>query len=190
MVYGREAVLPIEMKYPTWRTLGWNDVYTRGELIAARARQIEMRDEDIQEAMLRKTRRRQIGQEHFDATHQIRHTPLAVKDIVLRHDTFTTDVDKSAATKLSWRWHGPYKIRKADQLKGTYLLSELDGTKLAGTFPGNRLKKFVQRKKYFYSPDDVVGEESSDGGEGDYEEDGVEEAKEDKEDGEGEGEAA
>jgi hypothetical protein len=70
------------------------------------------------------------------------------------------------------------------------LLSELDRTKLAGTFPGNRLKKFVQRKKYFYSPDDVVGEESSDGGEGDYEEDGVEEAKEDKEDGEGEGEAA
>ena len=69
MVYGREAVLPIETKYPTWRTLGWNDVHTRAELIAVRARQIEMRDEDMEEAMLRKTRIRQAKKERFNITY-------------------------------------------------------------------------------------------------------------------------
>jgi hypothetical protein len=154
MVYGREAVLPIETKYSTWRTIGWNEVHTREELLLARMRQIEMRDEDIQESMLRKTRKRQQGQEYYDRTHNIRKTPLQVKDLVLRHDTFTAEVDKSSSTKLNWRWLGPYKISKADTLKGTYWLSELDGTELAGTFAGNRLKKFVQRDRYFYGADE------------------------------------
>jgi hypothetical protein len=160
MVYGREAVLPIETKYPTWRTLGWNDVHTRAELIAVRARQIEMRDEDMEEAMLRKTRIRQAGQERFDATHQIRQTPLKPKDLVLKHDTFNVDIDKSRSKKLNWRWLGPYVISKADQLKGTYSLSELDGTELAGTYSGNRLKKFVQRERYFYPVDGELERES------------------------------
>jgi hypothetical protein len=41
-------------------------------------------------------------------------------------------------------------ISKADQLKGTYSLLELDRTELAGTYSRNRLKKFIQRKRYFY----------------------------------------
>ena len=51
LVFCREAVLPIEAKYPTWRTLGWNDVHTHEELLVVRARQIEMQDEGILEAM-------------------------------------------------------------------------------------------------------------------------------------------
>lgn len=162
MVYGREAVLPIETKYPTWRALAWEEVRTREELLTLRARQIEMRDEDVEESMLRKNRRRQEGKEYFDAHHRIRKTPFAVKDIVLRHNTFETDVDKSSSTKLNWRWLGPYKITKADPEKGTYVISELDGTELAGTYHGNRLKKFVERERYFYSPDDEVEPASPD----------------------------
>ena len=76
-------------------------MYTRAELIAVRARQIKMRDKDIEEAMLRKTRMRQAGQERFDATHQIRQTPLKPKDLVLKHDTFNVDIDKSRSKKLN-----------------------------------------------------------------------------------------
>jgi cytidylate kinase len=89
-------------------------VYTRAELIAVRARQIKIRDEDMEEAMLMKTRMRQAGQERFDATHQICQTPLKPKDLVLKHDTFNVNIDKSRLKKLSWRWLGPYVISKAD----------------------------------------------------------------------------
>ena len=44
-------------------------MYTRAELIAVQARQIKIRDKDIEEAMLRKTRIRQARQERFDATY-------------------------------------------------------------------------------------------------------------------------
>ena len=57
----------------------------------------------------------------------------------------------SRIRKLSYRWLGPYRVRKAIPNKGTYFLEEFDGTELAGSYSGNRLKKFVQRKK-FYMP--------------------------------------
>ena len=76
-------------------------MYTRAELIAVRARQIEIRDKDIEEAMLRKTRIRQARQERFDITHQIRQTPLKPKDLVLKHNTFNVDIDKSCSKKLN-----------------------------------------------------------------------------------------
>ena len=104
-----------------------------------------MRDEDLEESMLRKTRRRQEGKEYFDERHQLRKTPLGVGDIVLRHDTFTTDVNKSTSTKFRWRWLGPYRIVRADTEKGTYILSELDGVELPGTYTGSRVKQFVKR---------------------------------------------
>ena len=40
------------------------------------------------------------------------------------------------------------------------MLLELDKTKLVGTFARNRLKKFIKRDRYFYSPKDVLDRES------------------------------
>jgi len=156
LVYGREAVLPIETKYSTWRTLGWNDVHTHEELLAVRARQIEMRDEDILEAMAKQTRKRQEGQEYWDETHNIRKEPINVKDTVLYYNTFTIDHDKSKATKLNWRWLGPYRVTTADSVKGVYTLEDMDGAALRGTFSSNRLKKFVERDRYFRASDEEV----------------------------------
>jgi hypothetical protein len=47
--------------------------------------------------------------------------------------------------KLAYRWRGPYRVRTANPAKGYYELEEFDGTKLDGTFAGNRLKKFILR---------------------------------------------
>ena len=154
MVYGREAVLPVETRFPTWRTLGWDEVHDRSKLLELRARQIEMRDEDLEESRLKKNRRRAEGQEYFDATHQIRKSPIKEEDLVLAYDVKLIDQDKSRNTKLLYRWLGPYRIRKADQLKGSYVLEELDGTLVKRTYAGNRLKKFVKRNRYWYSPED------------------------------------
>lgn len=51
----------------------------------------------------------------------------------------------SSSVKLASKWNGPYKIHQATPEKGTYLLAELDGAILAGTFAGNRLKRFHPR---------------------------------------------
>lgn len=160
MVYGREAVLPVETRFPTWRTLGWDEVHDRAELLEMRTRQIEMRDEDMEESRLRKERSRKKGQEYFDAHHQIRKEPIREGDFVLAYDVKLIDQDKSKNTKLLYRWLGPYRVRQADQLKGSYLLEEVDGTPIRRTYAGNRLKKFVKRDGYWNSLDDDESEEA------------------------------
>ena len=57
----------------------------------------------------------------------------------------------SQSRKLSYKWLGPYRVQKAIPNKGTYILEEFDKTKLASTYSGNRLKKFVQKSR-FYMP--------------------------------------
>ena len=51
--------------------------------------------------------------------------------------------------KLSYKWLGPYKVRKAILDKGTYFLEEFNKTKLASTYSSNCLKKFVQRSRFY-----------------------------------------
>ena len=58
LVYGREAILLIKGRFSIWRTLDWEGVKTRAELITIRARHFEMRAEDVDEAIIRKTRKR------------------------------------------------------------------------------------------------------------------------------------
>jgi hypothetical protein len=47
--------------------------------------------------------------------------------------------------KLSFKWLRPYRVRKANTLKGTYILKEINGTLLKGIYIKNRLKKFVYK---------------------------------------------
>ena len=74
--------------------------------------------------------------------------------IVLVHDVVQGD-NMSRRSKIAFRWLGLYRIQQADQEKGTYLLQELDSMLLAGTFAGNRLKKFIQREGVMISADDI-----------------------------------
>ena len=96
MVYGREPILPVESRFPTWRTLFTEEITDRSKLIELRARQFQLREEDANEAIYRKTRRRQEGKEAFDARHNIRSRPLEKGDIVLRHD-LVREIDMSSS---------------------------------------------------------------------------------------------
>ncbi len=60
------------------------------------------------------------------------------------HDTRR---EKDMSRKLSFKWLGPYRICDAIKDKGMYILEELDGSRLAGTFAGDRLKKFHPRQQ-------------------------------------------
>jgi len=116
--------------------------------LAVRTRQLQGRDEDLNEVRLQKQRKRIEGKESFDQSRQIRQAEIKEGDLVLRHDSIA-EIDMSRSRKLSYKWLGLYRVRKAIPDKGTYFLEEFDGTELASTYSGNRLKKFIQRNKFY-----------------------------------------
>ncbi|KAJ6102680.1 hypothetical protein N7486_005107 [Penicillium sp. IBT 16267x] len=150
-LYGKDAVLPLEMEVPTWSTLPWETISSTEDLISLRARQILQKDADIAEALHRYERIRERNKDYFDSTRAIRLKPLEVGNLVLMHDTQIQD-DVRALQKLRFRWHGPYRIREVVG-NGSYKLEELDGTPMRHFFSagegmghsavnGDRLKRF------------------------------------------------
>ena len=97
----------------------------------------------LEEAVHHLQRMRLEGKERYDERHGIRQEELAMGSIVLLHDTRH---EKDMSQKLAFQWLGPYRIYHAVEEKRTYLL-ELDGSRLAGTFAGDRLKKFHPRQR-------------------------------------------
>ncbi len=141
---GSEPVFLIELEVPTWRILSLSKVYSTADLLAIRARQLQRRDKDLEEATLHFQRIRLEGKEQQDFKHGIRNEKLAVGSIVLLHDTRR---EKDMSRKLSYKWLGPYRICDMVKDKGIYMLEDLDGSRLAGTFAGDRLKKFHPRQR-------------------------------------------
>jgi hypothetical protein len=72
----------------------------------------------------------------------------------------------SQIQKLLYKWLGQYRVRKAIPEKGTYILEEFDRTRLAGTYLGNRLRKFVVWNR-FYVPIAAEPEDSESSGSSD-----------------------
>lgn len=139
--YGYEPIMPIEEEIPSWNFLRWEDIKTTEELLALRTLQLQRRDEDVSEAALRLRRRREEGKERFDAAHVLHSRPFEEGEFVLLHNTMRRG-DMSRVQKMKFRWLGPYRVNKANALRGTYILEELNGAVLGGTVAGNRLKRF------------------------------------------------
>jgi len=144
LVSGKEHILPIELSIPTWQVLPWDQVTDTESLLAMRARQFDRRDERLRESIDRTVRLRHENKDYFDEQKVTRSEHLEVGDLVLLKDSFTAN-DKSTVAKFKPKWQGPFRINKAGK-KGWYNLAELDGTKFRSQTPGNRLKKFQQRK--------------------------------------------
>jgi len=122
--------------------VNWNRLKTRAELLAVWARQLERKEEDVHEAQenIRKSRLR--NKAYFDKNRRERVHQIEVGDLVLLYNSI---LDKQWSQKLSNKWLGPYRIRQITQDRGTYLLEELDGTKLEGIYAGDRVKRFHPR---------------------------------------------
>ena len=148
MNYGYEPLLPIETQVSSRNYLEWSKARTTAELLELRALQFDRRDTDLAEAQDRLRRRREEGKEYFDDTHRIRVEELKEGDLVLLHNS-QRQKDMSRLNKLSFKWLGPYRIRQANPLRGSFALAEVDGAELGGTVAGNRLKKFYPRSGEF-----------------------------------------
>ena len=142
LVFGQDCVLLVELNAASWATINWKNVRSREDLLAKRARQLERRTEDLEEAKTNLRKMRLQGKAYFDENRRERRQELRVGDLVLLYNSV---LDKQGSQKLKNRWNGPYKIREICQDRGTYLLSELDGTEMKGIYAGDRIKKFYAR---------------------------------------------
>lgn len=109
-----------------------------------RTRQLQYRDKDLEEVVHHLQRMRQKEKEQYDEKYGIRKEELAMGSIVLLNNTRRK---KDMLQKLAFKWLGSYKIYHTVERKRTYMLEELDGSRLAGIFAGDRLKKFHPRQR-------------------------------------------
>ena len=153
LMTGQNPILPIEMEIPTWQVLPWGRIKSREELLAMRAAQLDIRDENIIEARERTQRLRLRRKEYWDEHNEILHEDMRVGDLVLLWDSLR-EVDMSRDKKLDQKWLGPYRIAESYQDRGHFRLEELDGVKFKTTTPGHKLKKFIPRQ-----PEDIREED-------------------------------
>ncbi|KAK1825606.1 hypothetical protein QBC39DRAFT_404626 [Podospora conica] len=123
------------------------------EKAKAHAKLIELRVKTILEAESRHeeaaekveaARKKWAAQRNNALRHKMRpdDAKVEVGDKVLVYEE-TRRVNKSANTKLQWRWKGPFVITGKSEKKA-YSLAELDGTPVKGTFHPRRLKRFFE----------------------------------------------
>ena len=143
LVFGEDCVLPVELDASSWTVVEWDKVKTLEELLITRGKQLERNEEDIRAAQHRINASGLRNKEYFDKRRRKRAIPLKEGDMVLLHNSV---LEKQWSKKLDNHWLGPYIIREAKQDLGTYLLDELDCTRLQGTYAGDRLKKFYPRE--------------------------------------------
>jgi hypothetical protein len=103
------------------------------------------------------------NKERFDRTHRLRPTKMEEGDWVLVYDS-SLDNQHKATRKFARRWFGPYVVTSVSD-NGTYHLTELDGTRIAVSVAGKRIKAF--RKCHDDEPDlESVNDDDTDGEDG------------------------
>src|SRR5438552_17888986 len=145
LLYRRECLLPIELMIESWETVDWEAIENREDLILARMQQLDHRriTETIAAINLRNSRKG--NKVYFDQHKRLRPNSQQLQegDLVLLYDSA---LQKNRHTKFRDKWRGPYRIIEKAENSTFYRLAELDGTPLAGTTDGNRLKKFYSRE--------------------------------------------
>ncbi|KAJ9556856.1 hypothetical protein OSB04_011470 [Centaurea solstitialis] len=131
LVYGCEAVLPIEAKVPVARnrTFNQNVINLSYDLDAL---------EELRENALR-TMAAQKGlvERHFNK--KVKAKIFQVGDYVLRH--MFQNTQESNAGKLSIKWEGPYVISKVIG-NGAYQLTTMEGIEIPRSWNAHHLKRY------------------------------------------------
>jgi hypothetical protein len=133
LVYRRDCILPVELSVTSWSLIDWDNIKDHEDLILARMQQLDEQTLELSQAVESLRNSRKANKAYFD------------------HNSAKFKTDKPLRiAKLEDRWLGPYRIREVAASSMFYLLEELDGTPLAATFAGDRLKKFFTQGQLRY----------------------------------------
>jgi transposase InsO family protein len=130
MVYGSEAVLPIDLMFGTPR-LVFKDI---AEAEATRLEDIDVLEEERLNIVIQLARYRQTLRRYHDKV--MRHRSFATEDLVL-HRILTGE----GRHKLSPLWEGPFTVSKVTRL-GSYRLTQMDGTEVGNSWNIEHLRRF------------------------------------------------
>ena len=144
LVFGQDCILLVEFEAITYAMIDWRSIHTKEQLLVARAWQFERREDNLELAAKRLKANRQVNKQFFDSRHRKRQGNVTKGDIVLLYNSC---LDKQWLKKLDNRWNGPYLVVGVKKARGTYLLSELDGTIMDGVFLGEQLKCFFSKER-------------------------------------------
>ena len=100
--YLDRPVLLIELEILIQYILPQEQVYKTAKLVTIRARAVERRKEDLEEAKAYLRRMRERGKEYFDRRHNIRDEPLKPSILVLVYNTIGA-INISNSRKLLFR---------------------------------------------------------------------------------------
>jgi hypothetical protein len=115
------------------------------DLLTMRARQLQRRNENMNEARNLLKRMRKQDKKYFDSKHFVTNKKINKNDLVLLHDT-QHENDRSINHKLKYKWRESFRIKEVIQNKEIYFLQKLDEIDLIEIFVENRIKKFHQRQ--------------------------------------------
>ncbi|KAI3707588.1 hypothetical protein L6452_26214 [Arctium lappa] len=137
LVYGCEAVLPVEVQLPTLRhtSVDHNLVDLSYDLDALE----ELRES----ALIRLASQKQTVERHFNKN--VKTKVLQEGDHVLRR--MFQNTQEANAGKLSIKWEGPYRISKV-MGKGAYRLQTLDDQEIPRSWNATHLKRIARQKEY------------------------------------------
>jgi len=138
LVYGEEAVIPLEIEIPSLR-IELKDIMKELQVWEAKMNQLEALDEKRVHALehLRACKQR------ISRAYGNKITPKAfqVTDMVLQENGSNTTARDDLKGKFEPNWVGPYIILEAHG-KGSYRLSTLDGKVLKNPINARNLKKY------------------------------------------------
>jgi hypothetical protein len=133
LVYGSEAVLPIEIDIPSTRVTFYNN----DDNTAARRVNLDLLPETRGNALLRSIAQKQRMTRQFNR--HVKTRVLKKGDFVLQKVEATGKIVEKG--KLGANWDGPFKIIRT-VVPGTYELEDMKGKKLQRSWNGDHLKKF------------------------------------------------
>ena len=140
LVLGQSPILPVDLEFETYLGIDWNKVKTTQDLLEARIKQLETRDDTLQKAHSKLMETRKNSVEYWNKRKKTRE-PLEPGELVL---VYNKSLDSQWGKMFENRWNGPYRI-KNQQPGGSYVLEELDGTTLGRRFAASHVKRFHPR---------------------------------------------
>ncbi|KAK4699062.1 hypothetical protein P7C70_g7204, partial [Phenoliferia sp. Uapishka_3] len=141
-LYGIEPILPIDITEATWMTEEWHKIHSRVDLIAARCRLLEQKEDRLELARKQVYESRLKGVLYMDRKNaHLMRAALQPGDWVLAQNMRKAS---QHGLKLLQRWNGPFRVKRR-LTKGSYLLMDLDGTRIAKAFASKRLRRYHPR---------------------------------------------
>ncbi|SCV59860.1 uncharacterized protein FFFS_14429 [Fusarium fujikuroi] len=148
LMHGWEPAYPLEVEYPTWRLINWNEVRTLEERLEARIRILQMKGADVEKAKAKVTeyRKKASALRNKELQHKVRRWPLRVGDLVLKYNVPRAN-DMLVKYKMTEKWDGPFCIIKHHPGANYYSLQEPGAPRpLNKSIHGDQLRKFIEDK--------------------------------------------